>query len=259
MAQFESIIAQIAAALSITSLDVYVFFAVFMIMGIIAILGLMRIYSILLGMVLWIGIFVLISTILSPEYQTPETLSFMSESLAKLFIGSSVYLIFILTFLVPINGGIIVTLPRNPLSQIFQTLVLSGVLVVFYLAVFLWLVERSYIFLHTESAFTLIKTTSFYLKLQSSLLFTFVTAHLPTIIILSIGFIIYKILFSDIIHALLLSLIASIKKHKARERENHMSELYEEQWEEGQFWNIEEGHDEHGGHEEGWHEGHSHH
>ena len=52
MAQFESIIAQIAAALSITSLDVYVFFAVFMIMGIIAILGLMRIYSILLGMVL---------------------------------------------------------------------------------------------------------------------------------------------------------------------------------------------------------------
>lgn len=53
-----------------------------------------------------------------------------------------------------------------------------------------------------------------YSKLQSSLLFTFVASHLPTIIILSIGFIIYKMLFSDITNALILSFISSLKKHK---------------------------------------------
>ncbi len=113
MTQFESIIAQVAAALSITSLDVYVFFCMIVIVGILSIIGLARIYSIFFGMVLGIGIFVLFSTILAPELQTPETLSLISDTFAKILIGSSVYLIFILTILVPLNGGIVVSLPKT--------------------------------------------------------------------------------------------------------------------------------------------------
>lgn len=214
MAQLESIIAQIAAALSITSLDVYVFFGMLVMVGIIAAMGLARIYSTFFGTVLGIGIFVLFSTILSPELQTPETLSLVSDTFAKVLIGSSVYLIFILTILVPMNGGIVVTLPKSALGTIFQTIALSLMLVVFLIAVFVGLVDRSYIFLHTDSAFTLMKKLAWYSELQSSMLFTFITAHLPTIIILSIGFIIYKMLFADITNALAASLMASIKKHK---------------------------------------------
>lgn len=214
MAQLDSIIAQIAAALSITSLDVYVFFGMLVTMGIIAAIGLARIYSTFFGTVLGIGIFVLFSTILSPELQTPETLSLVSETFAKVLIGSSVYLIFILTVLVPMNGGVTVTLPKSPIGKILQTLALSLVLILFLIAVFLGLAEKSYIFLHTDSAFTLVNKFALYSKLQGSLLFTFVASHLPTIIILSIGFIIYKMLFSDITNALILSFIASLKKHK---------------------------------------------
>lgn len=137
MAQLDSIIAQIAAALSITSLDVYVFFGMLVGMGIIAVLGLARIYSTFFGTVLGIGIFVLFSTILSPELQTPETLSLVSDAFAKILIGSSVYLIFILTILVPMNGGVIVTLPKSALGTVFQTLVLSLAIIVFLIAVFL--------------------------------------------------------------------------------------------------------------------------
>jgi hypothetical protein len=137
MAKFESIIAQIAAALSITSLDVYVFFGMFVVIGIIAILGLARVYSTFFGTVLGIGIFVLFSTILSPELQTPETLSLVSDAFAKVLIGSSVYLIFILTILVPMNGGIVVSLPRGLIGKIFQTVTLSIALILFLLAVFL--------------------------------------------------------------------------------------------------------------------------
>lgn len=52
MAQLESIIAQIAAALSITSLDVYVFFGMLVMVGIITAVGLARIYSTFFGTVL---------------------------------------------------------------------------------------------------------------------------------------------------------------------------------------------------------------
>ncbi len=112
MAQLEALIAQIATTLSITSLDVYVFFSMMVVVGIIAILGLARIYSTLFGTVLGIGIFVLFSTILAPELQTPETLSLVSDAFAKVLIGSSVYLIFILTILVPMNGGVAINLPK---------------------------------------------------------------------------------------------------------------------------------------------------
>lgn len=60
----------------------------------------------------------------------------------------------------------------------------------------------------------MVKKLISYSELQSSMLFVFVTLHLPTIIILSIGFVIYKMLFSDIMSALLISLIISLKKHR---------------------------------------------
>lgn len=214
MAQLDALIAQIALALSITSLDVYVFFGMLVMVGVIAAIGLGRIYSTFFGTVLGIGIYVLFSTILSPELQTPETLSLISDTFAKVLIGSSVYLIFILTILVPMNGGIVVSLPKSPAGKIFQTLALGVLLVLFLLAVFLGLVEKSYIFLHTDSAFTLMKKLASFSELQSSMLFVFVASHLPTIIILSIGFIIYKMLFADIVNALMASLIVSLKKHK---------------------------------------------
>ena len=214
MDQLTSIIAQIAAMLSITSLDVYVFFGLLVLITIIAILGLARIYSTFFGTVLGIGIFVLFSTVLSPEYQTPETLSFISDTLAKTIIGSSVYLIFMLTILVPMSGGISVTLPKTLVGKIFQTITLVFLLVLFLTAVFVGLIEKSYIFVHTDSFFTFFKKLSFYSELQSSLLFTFVSGHIPTIIILSIGFIIYKILFADIVNSLASSLIEQLKKQK---------------------------------------------
>lgn len=137
MTQLDPLITQIAVALSITSFDVYVFFSMLVAVGIIAAMGLARIYSTFFGSVLGMGIFVLFSTILSPELQTPETLSLISDTFAKVLIGSSVYLIFILALLVPMNGGINVSLPKSALGIVFQTLALVCILIFFFLSVFL--------------------------------------------------------------------------------------------------------------------------
>ena len=68
--------------------------------------------------------------------------------------------------------------------------------------------------MNTDSIFSLIKSTLLYSGLQSSRFYIFLFAHLSTIIILSIGFIIYKILFADIIHSMIASIITSIKNKR---------------------------------------------
>ncbi|MDP2104197.1 MAG: hypothetical protein Q8K26_04735, partial [Candidatus Gracilibacteria bacterium] len=101
MSQLDTLIIQIATALSITSIDVYMLFVCILFCVVFMVVGIEKVYSVFFGIVLGIGIFVLLSTLLSPQYQTPETLSLISDTFAKIIIGSSVYLIFILAILVP--------------------------------------------------------------------------------------------------------------------------------------------------------------
>ena len=121
---FETIIATIATPLSITPIDVYILFAFLVFLIVFAVLGIERIYSVFFGVVLGIGIFVLLSTLLSPQYQTPEIRELISEGFAKVIVGSSVYLIFILSILVPMNGNLALTYPQKSLTRIIQTVLL---------------------------------------------------------------------------------------------------------------------------------------
>lgn len=212
MSQLDTLIIQIATALSITSIDVYVLFICILFSAVFLIVGIEKLYSVFFGIVLGIGIFVLLSTLLSPQYQTPETLSLISDTFAKIIIGSSVYLIFILAILVPMNGDLSISYPSSPPARFIQTLLIWVGLFFFFAAVILGLVERSYIFMGTESAFLLFKKMAFYSEFQSSHFAAFVISHLPSIVILGVGFIIYKLLFADIVYMLVLSVIASIKK-----------------------------------------------
>lgn len=220
----ESIILTVATALSITPMDVYVLVSFLVFLAVFAFLGIERIYSVFFGIVLGIGIFVLLSTLLSPQYQTPETLSLISNTFAKTIIGSSVYLIFILMVLVPMNGNLAISYPKTPLGKTLQIPLLAVFLFCFFFATVIGLAEHSYIFVSTDSAFTLLKSTVFYADFQSSKFFLFVFSHLPTTIILGIGFIIYKLLFADIIHPIILSLLASLKKGRSGGGHEHMED-----------------------------------
>lgn len=212
MSQLDTLIIQIATALSITSIDVYMLFVCILFCIVFMVAGIEKLYSVFFGIVLGIGIFVLLSTLLSPQYQTPETLSLISDTFAKIIIGSSVYLIFILAILVPMNGDLSISYPSSSPARFIQTFLISIGLFFFFAAVVLGLVERSYIFMGTESAFLLFKKMTFYSEFQSSHFAVFVISHLPSIIILGVGFIIYKLLFADIVYLLILSAIASIKR-----------------------------------------------
>lgn len=82
----ETIISTIATPLSITSVDVYILFSFLIFLIAFALLGIERIYATFFGVVLGIGIFVLLSTLLSPQYQTAETQKLIGETLAQTII-----------------------------------------------------------------------------------------------------------------------------------------------------------------------------
>lgn len=113
------------------------------------------------------------------------------------------------------NGNLALTYPTNPLMRIGQTLGLSVGLFLFYSATIIGLMEHGYIFMNTNSAFTLIKNTTFFSELQPSKFYIFVAGHYPTIILLGIAFMIYKLLFADIVNAMILSIFAAIKKKRS--------------------------------------------
>lgn len=100
----DTVISSIATPLAITSIDVYVLFFFLIFLLVFAFLGIGKIYDTFFGLVFGIGIFTLLSTLLSPQYQNAETSRIFGETITKAVIGSSVYLVFILSILVPING-----------------------------------------------------------------------------------------------------------------------------------------------------------
>ncbi len=68
-----------------------------------------------------IGIYVVLQTLLGPAYISPETAKVLNPSVSTFLIGSSAYLIPILFFLGPINGGLNVKGAGNAVMRAFES------------------------------------------------------------------------------------------------------------------------------------------
>ena len=99
----DALVIQAATALSVTQMDIYVLVGWAICSVVFLALGLARTYGAYFGLVTGLAIYLTLSALLAPNYQTPETAQFISPEIAKFFIGSSAYLIFILFILTPIS------------------------------------------------------------------------------------------------------------------------------------------------------------
>ncbi len=86
-----------------------------------AFLGSSKAYSAFFGTVVGIGIYVVLQTLLGPAYISPETAKVLNPSVSTFLIGSSAYLIPILFFLGPINGGLNVKGADNAVMRAFES------------------------------------------------------------------------------------------------------------------------------------------
>lgn len=107
------IIQTLATTLTVTPIDVYVLGAVLILWIIFLILGIQKTYEAYFGLIVGLAVYLMLTVLLSPVYQTPETTKIFSPQISQFLIGSSAYLMFILFLLTPISGGI-----RMPETQV---------------------------------------------------------------------------------------------------------------------------------------------
>ena len=123
------LIQTIATTLSVTPIDVYVLGGVLVLWIMFLILGIQKTYEAYFGLIVGLAIYLMLTVLLSPTYQTPETTKIFSPQISQFLIGTSTYLMFILFILTPISGGI--RLPETRI-KLFKFLELAAV------AIFVW-------------------------------------------------------------------------------------------------------------------------
>lgn len=211
----QPIVSQIATILNLNPQnDVYIL-AFFLLMWLIMwFLWAAKIYESMFWLVLWISIFIVLQVLLWYSGNDGYVLPFLNEWISRFIIWSSVYLIVILPVLVPINWWFSFSGTKNPLAKIFITIFLVVLFILFFFSVFIWLIEKIYIF-KIESAFSLLKKWDMFNNFISwSKIYLFITSYLHIVIVFWVFFIIYKLLFADIINSMVVWLLSSLFKKK---------------------------------------------
>jgi hypothetical protein len=240
----DEIILLIATTLSITPMDVYVLGVGIVLWGILLIIGIQKTYELYFGLVVGLAIYLMLTVLLSSTYQTPDTIRVLSPGVSKFMIGSSVYLIFILMILTPLSGGIRFPYTNTRLIRVLEHLIISGVLLGFLSALIIGFISRSYVF-GVETGFVLLGKTLLYREMISGVILWYIAAHLQPFVLFSVIYLLYKLLFSEIIGAILLTLWYWVLSLRYRSRggeyqEAHSTELqHDSNTEAGEYYEVE--------------------
>jgi len=206
----QNIIIQISTLLNIPSVDVYFLFITIVIFGIFCILWITKIYEILFWLVLWISISIVFQfLLLNPNLTVP---TFINLSISKFIVWMSIYLIFILSILVPLNSSLNIKETKNPVFKIFQLIALSLLLTAFYYIIIIWFIEKTYIY-KIDNAFWFIKKAKFWWEfVTDSKIYPMLLDQVPSITLFWVFFVIYRVTFSDMVNILVISLIETFSK-----------------------------------------------
>jgi hypothetical protein len=201
----DEIVLLVANTLTITPIDVYVLIAGLVVWVILLILGIQKTYEIFFGLVVGLAIYLMLTVLLSKAYQTPDTIRVISPAVSSFMIGSSAYLIFILMILTPLSGGIRFPYTNTRLLRIFEHLIIAAVLIAFFCALIIGFVGRSYVF-GIETGLVLLGKTLIYREMISGVILGYIAQHVQPFVLFSVIYLLYKILFSEIIGAVVLTL-----------------------------------------------------
>lgn len=204
----EDIIGKIAIFLNLPQVDVYFLFIIVVLFWVFTFLGIKIIYEVLFGLVMGLAIYIVAQFLLTnPSISVP---TFISPSIAKFIVGSTIYLIIILSILIPINWWITLKIVSNPLLRFFQSMFFSLFLIFFYFATLIWFVEKIYIF-NNDNVFNLIKRVEFWTNFSSqSKIYLLIFDNIPNITIIWVFFVIYRLIFNDIINLLLFTVFEKL-------------------------------------------------
>ena len=240
------LILTIATTLSVTPMDVYIIVSWVIFWGIFLALGIQKTYEAYFGLIVGLAIFIMLSVLLSPAYQTPETAKIFSPEFSGFLVRSSAYLIFILFLLTPISGGIRFPQTSAKILRIIEHIIISFFVGVLLIALVIGFVSKTYVF-SVETGFILLKKFEVFRQILSGIIFQEIAGNVQPIVLFGVLFLLYKLLFSEIVQTLLMAFwgwLVSLRKKwggsTAPASEEHFDEMHDE------FDDHEEAMDDHG-------------
>lgn len=215
--------------------------------------NLRMIYESAFGWIVWIGIYIILSVFLLGNTDLNTYGGLLPTWLAAFLVSTSIYLVFILAVIFPIHGSLVINIPTHPILYLVQFILVSLLFCFSIGAIFIYAIEWTYIF-RVSTIFTYLRDIPYYTDvIRNSSYFQYVLENKDNILPLGVLLMFYKLLLSNIINAVLLSIwynLSHIGFYKQSDNPSYRVEFHEVGW-------GDDGHDDHGGHwDDDWHDDH---
>jgi hypothetical protein len=252
------IFASLAETLQVTQFDIGIFFMMLIATLVLYyFISLHRIFEAAFGAIIWLGIYVLLSILLIGNPLIWSEWGLFPMGFSVFLVSIAVYLVFVLAILFPLHGGLVITEPTQPTLYTLLYFIVSIFLLFALGAVMIYMIEQSYIF-RVGNIFTWIGSTDAYITgVKPSWYYSYVMSHQYLIIPLGVVLMLYKLLFSNLINAALLSIwynLANVGFYRSKEDSHYRVEFHEVG--SGGGWHGWWAHDDHASHDDGHAGGH---
>ena len=187
-------------------------------------------YEIAFGAIVGLGIYILLSVLLLGNGPMGTTGGLFPFPFAVLIISIAVYAVFILAVLFPLQGGLVIAETTNQGLYILQYIFVGMLLIFSFASVIIYMTEQTYIF-QVGTFFVWFRDSLYYQEtIRISAVWGYIIAHKDTIIPLGILLMLYKLLLSNIVSAVVLSIwynLSHIGFYRAKEDAAYRVEFHE--------------------------------
>lgn len=221
----------LANAFKVSHFDVIFFFLMFV--GIFVMyyfVSLRKVYSVAFGAIVGLGIFILLKVLLLSNPSMGTSGGLLPFGFSVFIVSIAVYFVFILAVVFPMNGSLVISETTNPVLYMSQFFFVAGFLILGFFAVVVYMIEQAYIF-QTGTIFVWLRDWAYYLQsIRISRVFNFVMTNQNILLPLAVVLMIYKIFLSNLVAAIVLSIVYNLSRvgfYKKSEESSYRVEFHE--------------------------------
>ncbi len=173
-------------------------------------ISLHTLYEIAFGAIVGLGVYVLLAVLLIANPTLGTTGGLLPFGLSVFIISIVVYGVILLAIFFPMHGGLVTSETTHPVLYSLQYIFVAAFLFLGFFSVFAYMTEQVYLF-KIGTIFVWLRDWSYYQEsIRPSYIFYFVMTHQNIIIPLGVVLMVYKLLFSNIVTAAILSIIYNL-------------------------------------------------
>ena len=201
------IFAAFAQTFQVTEFDIMFFFIIFFATLVMYYFWTLHtLYEIAFGAIVGLGIYILLSILLLGNGPMGSTGGLFPFPFAVLIISIAVYAVFALAVVFPLQGGLVIAETTHQGIYVLQYLFVGMFLMFSAASVLFYMIEQTYVF-QVGTIFVWFRDSWYYQNIiRTSSVFAYIIAHKDTIIPLGVLLMLYKLLLSNIVSAVVLSI-----------------------------------------------------